>query len=750
MAEGRRSLTELEGMDILDALGIETPRRIFVRDAAAAEQAARSCAVSCERVVVKVVSPDIAHKTEVGGVAVVLNTPADVRAAVEHIRAGLSGIPIEGFSINEHVEHGSALGREIIASCRFTLDFGPVVSIGFGGVFAEYIAKAFRPGAATLIVSPLTVDREVAQEELSRNALQAILSGGLRGTKPILGLDTLASLALKFSEAAPILAAAGVIELEVNPFAVCGEGATARLVALDALAKVGTLPALVEERSGRLVYRPQAERPVAKIDRLLRPANAAIIGVSSKEMNAGRMILRNMIGAGFDRRRVFIVKPGLSEFEGCPCAPDISSLPEHVDLFIVAVSALKASTVIAELIERDAAESVVVIPGGFEEKSGTEGITSRMHTALARSRASGGGPVILGGNCLGSLSDPGGYNALFIPEYKLPRRSGACDPVAILSQSGAFAITRLSNHPGLSPRYVITCGNQMDATIGDFLERMADDESIRVFAVYIEGFKPLDGEKALRACGRITSSGRTVIVYRAGRSAAGAAASASHTASIAGDYAVAAALFRQAGAVVAESLEQFDDALTVFSRLDGRPRAGRRLGALSNAGFECVAMADNLNGLVPAEFADETKARLHASFARAGVNDIVDIHNPLDLTPMADEVVYEECLRAILEDPGVDCAILGIVPLTAHLHSLPKGRGHDEDSAREDGIAARCGGLMRISSKPWVAVVGAGPLYDELARALESRGLPVFRSADRALAALSLWMGAACTSGVCE
>jgi acyl-CoA synthetase (NDP forming) len=750
MAEGRSVLTELEGMDILDAVGIETPRRVFVRDSVEAVEAARLCALQCERVVVKVVSSAVPHKTEVGGVVIALNTPADVRAAVERIRARLRRIPIEGFSIHEYVEHGSALGREIIAGIRFTLEFGPVVSIGFGGIYAEYIAKSFRPGAATLIVSPLTVDLDLARTELSRNALQAILSGGLRGTKPILGIDTLASLALKFSEAAPLLAAAGVLELEVNPFAVCGEGATARLVALDALGKVGKPHALVEARSEGLVYLPQALRPTAKIRSLLRPANAAIIGVSAKEINTGRIILRNMIGAGFARDRLYVVKPGLSELEGCPCVPDIPSLPGHVDLVIVAVSALAASALIAELIERDAAESIVVIPGGFEEKSGGEGNVSRIHTALTRARSLGGGPVIVGGNCLGALSVPGSYNTLFIPDNRLPRRAGACDPVAIISQSGAFAITRISNHPELSPRYVVTCGNQMDATIGDFLEQMADDESIRIFALYIEGFKPLDGEKALRACRRIRASGRTVIVYRAGRSAAGAAASASHTASIAGDYAVTAALFRQAGALVAESLEQFDDALSLFSLLDGKARTGRRLGALSNAGFECVAMADNLNGFTLAEFAVETRSRLEAVFKASGVESIADIHNPLDLTPMADEAVYESCLRAVLEDPGVDCAIVGLVPLSASLRTLSNEFDHEGDPGGDEGIVERLCRLKVSSSKPWVAVVDSGPLYDGLVRKLERGAVPTFRSSDRALAALGLWASASCPSGICE
>jgi acyl-CoA synthetase (NDP forming) len=755
LAEGRSALTELEGMDVLEAMGMATPRRALVREAAAAGRAVAGGAFPGDRVVVKVVSAAILHKTEAGGVAISRNAPAEVEAAVAAMESRFAGQAVEGYSINEFVPFEPGLGREILAGYRLAPDFGPVLSLGFGGIYAEFLAKLFRPGAATLFLSPLTAGSAAAAESLSRNALQTLLCGRLRGLAPAIEADALAKLARAFLEAAPVLASAGILEFEVNPFAVSGSGPGARLVALDALARIGPLPSGLASAHGAGGARPrvsnprQDARPIAKIDRLLRPRSAAVIGVSGKAVNNGRIILRNMLKAGFDPSCVYVVKPDCAEIDGCPCVPDVASLPEKVDLFILVVPAASAPGVLADLVEADKAESVIVIPGGFEEKAGTEAITARMASALERARAGeGGGPVIVGGNCLGLLSNPGKYNTLFIPEHKLPRRAGPPDPVALVSQSGAFAITRLSKHPGLAPKYVVTCGNQMDLTVGDFLERLAEDESIRVFAVYVEGFKPLDGEKALRACARITSSGRTVILYRAGRSAAGAAASASHTASIAGDYPVTRELFEQAGAIVTESLDDFDDALAIFSMLRGkRPGdpsrdSAPRLGALSNAGFECVAAADNLGGLELASFSPATAARLSAAFAKAGIGEIVDVHNPLDLTPMAGDEAYEECFRAILEDPGVDCGLAGIVPLTAALTSLAEGPDFASDLGRKDGIAARYGRLMAEMAKPWVAVVDSGHLYDPLARALESRGVPTFRSADRALAALGLWVGA--------
>jgi acyl-CoA synthetase (NDP forming) len=727
-------------MDILDAMGFATPRRAFARGATDAARALSGGDFPGEKVVVKVVSASILHKTEVGGVSISRNAPDEVEAAVSAMEARFAGQDVEGYSINEFVAFEPGLGREVIAGCRFTTDFGPVASLGFGGIYAEYLASVLRPGSATLILSSASACLGLARKELSSKALQTILAGGLRGTAATLPPDALAELCLRFARAAPVLAAAGILEFEVNPFVIVGEGGSARFVALDALAKLGRLPEGVAIDSGRFSYAPQERRPLAKMRNLLEPRSAAVIGVSEKTVNNGRIILRNLIRNGFDTSRLYVVKPDASEIDGCRCVGDVASLPEKVDLFVLVLPAASAPAVLADLVEGDKAESVIVIPGGFEEKAGTEAITTRMNLALERSRmAAGGGPIIVGGNCLGILSSPGKYNTLFIPEHKLPLRQGAPDPVALISQSGAFAITRLSKHPRLAPKYVVTCGNQMDATLGDFLERLAEDESIRVFAVYIEGFKPLDGEKVVRACDRITSSGRTVIAYRAGRSPTGAAASAGHTASIAGDYAVTRDLLAQAGAIVIEGLDAFDDALSIFTLLRGKSRGGRRLGALSNAGFECVAIADSLGELEPASFSPATLERLAAAYEKAGIGGIVDLHNPADLTPMADDEAYEECFRAILEDPGVDCGIAGIVPLAAALRSLDSGPDYAGDLRREDGLAARYGRLMAESSKPWVCVVDSGPLYDALASALESRGVPTFRTADRALSALGLW-----------
>jgi acyl-CoA synthetase (NDP forming) len=298
----------------------------------------------------------------------------------------------------------------------------------------------------------------------------------------------------------------------------------------------------------------------------------------------------------------------------------------------------------------------------------------------------------------------------------------------------------------VNPRYVVTAGNQMDLTVGDHLEALAGDAAVRVFALYVEGFRPLDGARVIDTARRLAAEGRTVVLYRAGRTAAGAQASASHTASIAGDYAVTRELARSAGILLAESIDAFEDLVLLATLLAGRRPRGPRLGAVSNAGFECVALADALGGLTLSTFGAATVARLEQAFRAARIDGLVDVHNPLDLTPMAGDEAYERVAQAVVDDESVDLVVVGCVPLTAQLNTLAPGAGHGEDVSRPDGVAARLARVFEGTRKPMVVAIDSGELYDALADRLLRAGVPVFRSVDRALDAVNAWMALATPS----
>jgi acyl-CoA synthetase (NDP forming) len=723
-AAGRAVLLETEGLELLDALGISAPSHVFVRNAGEAA-AADTEPLGGDRVVVKVISPRILHKSDVGGVKIVERRPEAIAAVVADMEQRLGDQEIVGFTINEFLRYDTSIGHELILGLRWTEDFGPVVTLGAGGIYTEFLADAFRPGREIGIFSPsVTTDLEI-QETIDRLAIGRLATGRLRGQEPRIQKAPIVAAVRRFMMLASTFAPDAIAECEINPLVVAG----GRLVALDILVKLGTGP------------RPaRPPRPLGKLKALLEPRSAAIIGVSEK-LNPGHIILNNLIREGFDREHIFVVKPGSATIEGCRSVADIAALPEKVDLFILAISAAQTPQAITEIVEGQKAESIIVIPGGLEEKAGTEAIVGRMRAALDAARASAWqGPLINGGNCLGVRSMPGRYDTMFIPEYKLPVPSGSVSPVAFVSQSGAFAVSRMSKLGQLNPKYTITLGNQMDLTVGDYLTWLKDDPAIEVFAVYVEGFTRLDGLRFLASAREIVESGRSVILYRAGRTAAGAKASASHTASIAGDYTVTRELAQAAGVVVAESLSDFDDLIGLFTHLRHKRADGTRLGAVSNAGFECVAIADSLGCLDLVSFDDVTAARLQEIFRTARIDAVVDVHNPLDLTPMAGDAAYEDSLRAVMESDGIDIGIVGCVPLTVALDTLPAGPGHDNDLARPDGIGLRLARLHAALDKAFVAVVDAGAVYDPLVSVIERHGIPTFRTADTALRLLNVFV----------
>lgn len=201
-------------------------------------------------------------------------------------------------------------------------------------------------------------------------------------------------------------------------------------------------------------------------------------------------------------------------------------------------------------------------------------------------------------------------------------------------------------------------------------------------------------------------------------------------------------LCRQAGVVVAESLADFEDYTRLFCLLRGRRIAGWRLGALSNAGFECVAISDSAHRLDLVPFSEPTRRRLQGLLRRHRLHGIVEVRNPVDLTPMLDDEGYEEAIRAVLGDPDIDLGAVGIVPLTGALDTLPARAGQREEVLRAGSIAQRMRLLAQEVDKPWVCIVDGGALYDPMARQIEAAGIPTFRSADRALRALEAFAAA--------
>lgn len=737
LAEERSLLLEAEVYALLASAGLAVPRHRELQADSGIDRGLCE-ALGTEQVVLKVVSPDVMHKSDVGGVVICENTPSALREARSRILAAVSRARpearIRGLLACEKVAHAGGPGRELLAGFRCDPAFGPVVVLGVGGLDAEALMKALLPEQARAVFHAEGLARDVVAARLRRTLFHGFLTGRMRsaregdsvGEEALVDLVmALGALARRYASLAPD-AGVGLAELEINPVVLARDG---RLVALDGLARV---------------HHPQPcapPRPQEALARLLRPQSAVVIGASAEGSNVGRTILRNLLaGGGVPKDKLWAIHPRAKEIDGCAAFADASALPERPDLAVVALPADRgAGEVTLDLVSKARARSVTLISGGFAETEAGRGIEAALRAAIERSRTDAdGGVVVNGGNCLGIISEPGRYNTFFIPRYKLPFPDAPVRHVAAISQSGAYLVTLISNlERAVRPRYAISFGNQVDLSVADYLEHLAADPEVRVFAAYVEGFRRGDGLRFLDIARRLEAEGRTVLLYKAGRSAEGSAAAASHTAAAVGDYAVSRELCRAAGVIDCNTLNMFEDYLLTFAFLEGRQVTGPRVAILSNAGFECTAAADRLYGLEIASLAPATLARLTALLPKG----VIDAHNPVDATPVTPTDRYAALFEALLEDDAVDAVVVGGVPATPALDDLPAGLGHGEDILGEDSLPQRLIRIFRESRKPIVFSVDAGPLYDPFALAMLRAGLPTFRKIDRATRALAAFTG---------
>ena len=758
--DGRSFLLEHEVYALLKLADLPTPRHVFVPKGRTVRKADLA-ALGSGTVVLKVVSPLILHKSDAGGVRFAKAEPRAVNAACEEMLAEVPRRFLEwskkfdraagqkrptrkavadslrGVLVCEKVAFEDVgFGSELLVGVRDTREFGPVMTVGGGGLDVEYMNERIKEGLSASLFSVALVDEARLGALVEPLAFFGKVALPFRGRKPLIAPATLDAALRRFIRLARTLSSFGghtpyvIEEFEVNPLVIREGG----LIPLDGLCRFS--------RAGR----PPETRPTAEIRRLLRPETIGIVGVSEKR-NIGRIILENILKNGFPRDKVFVVKPGLSEIAGCRCVPSVRELPVTVDLFVLTLGAEQSVGLMRELAENEKARSVILIAGGLGEKEGSQDLETTIRKIIAGGRAAGRiTPVVNGGNCLGIVSKPGRYDTTFITEDKLPRPRGPRSDMAVISQSGAFMISRMSKMPRIEPRYAVSLGNQIDLTASDYLNFLKDEPEVRTFAVYMEGFRPGDGDAFARAVKEITAAGRAVIIYKSGRSPEGRGAASSHTASVAGDYAVCRSVLEQAGAVVCGDIAEFENMVRGFESLADRRTRGNRVGLVSNAGFECVIMADSLKGdgggLALAAFSPETGARIAAALKPLGIDRLQDVHNPLDVTPVADDAAFTACAEAVLEDPGVDCAVISPVPMTPAMRTLGPSPDGRESILDPESFAQRVIALFRKTDKPFVVNIDAGKVYDPMCELLEEAGIPVFRRSDEALRFLRRYVAA--------
>lgn len=736
LTANRSVLLEHELLDRFEALGLKTPERRYLTLDSDFSDGLKG--FTPKRAVLKVVSEHILHKSDVGGV--VLLKEFSLEALKQATETMLAGLPsdlrssVSGVLVEEAIDFESKLGHELLIGMRDTPDFGPVYTIGFGGTYVEALAQASKDNQSTILYKPGLTSKEQFEAKLEKSLFFKWISGKIRGVDALCKKDELLAVIHQTIDAIETIrkeveeAGRRLIELELNPMVFAkGHG----FLPVDALGRLGELKSQTRKF------------PIDNLRKGIRPESIALIGVSTK-MNMGRIILRSVLDAGFDAKDIFVIREGCDEIDGVRCVPNVSSLPKQVDLMVLAVPATAVVEVLNEVYQSQKVKAVLLIPGGMGETEGGKEIAKQVDDLLAANRDNPERAVLIGNNSVGLVSNQVKLDTLFIPKDKLPRNSEGVPNIAIISQSGAFMLTQIGKLDFAAPDYQLSIGNQVDARISDFVEALADEKALSTYALYIEGLKPEDGEPLAKAIAKLKRLGKDAIVYKAGRSGLGQAATMGHTASVAGDYRVFGEMLKDAGAIVVERFEEFCDMVKLSSMLHQKRVEQKRVAITSNAGYETVGMADNHHGeafsLAPAKFSQKTAEKIQTILKEAKIDALVNVTNPLDLTPMANDHVHAECLKAILDDPEIDCGVFGMVPFTPAVQTLPKGISERDVFDAEKGFCAKMIQLSKESTKPFVIVVDGGSHYDQMCQYLQANGVVVFRQGDDAIAGLGRYL----------
>jgi len=436
------------------------------------------------------------------------------------------------------------------------------------------------------------------------------------------------------------------------------------------------------------------------------PKTVALIGATDNISKPGRSILENL--AHFNGA-VYPVNPKHQTLLGHHCYPSITAVPEDIDLAIVALPAPLVEQEIGRLHEKGIHHAILV-SSGFAE-SGAVGIVMQQRIAELTQKY---GIRVIGPNALGIYNTENGLDSFFVSRERVSRP--VAGRLSIVSQSGAIAVILMEAlaRDGMGIAKAVNYGNRLDIDDADALDYFADDSRTGSVAMYMESVA--DGRKFLRAA-KAFASKKPLVIWKAGKHELGAAAVASHTATLAGTYGLYEAAFRQAGAVEAYDFDHMIDAAKAVALMD-YPCVGNKLLVVTNGGGMAVAASDQaqLEGFIMPRIPEPARQKLESIFPPFFVKN-----NPIDLTGSGKNEDYFTALKEALPyyDAAIVIVLMGATTVTEEATEM---------------IARAC----HNAQKPVTCCILQGLGYtQEAMHSLLKRGIPVYPSPERAVRALA-------------
>ncbi len=693
--EDRVYLLEHECKAILRDIGVPTTSWLVAKSE---EEAVSMSEAIGYPVVLKILSPEIIHKSDAGGVKLNLDK-AGVRGAYNELVAKFKDSHVIGVSVQEMAEPG----LEVIVGATRDATFGSVLMFGLGGVFVEVLKDvSFR-------VIPAT-ERD-AQEMMEEIRGYQLLQG-YRGQSA--DLASLRDILLKVSNLAAAYPA--IKEVDLNPVFAYPQGSLvvdARMI----LARPDRFPKPVRSRDLSAVFEPRS---------------VAVIGASATPGKTGSNILDNLLRLGYEGE-IYPVNPKADKILGLRAYPTVDQIPHPVETAIIATPA-RVAVEVMQGCARKGVKAAIIISSGFSEESEAGRRLEDEVMAIARQA----GIRVVGPNTTGVFNAENNFTSSFVSLDKVTPGN-----VAFIAQTGLFLGVLLedilsSQRFGISK--VAGLGNKADVDDADILEYLAEDAQTEVVAMYIEGLG--DGRRFLEVARKVARE-KPVVVFKSGATEAGAKAALSHTASLAGRAEVFEAACKQAGILRVHNFEELLDVVKAFaffppgpptpalspalSTVEGKAEGlggtggGNRVAVIHYTGAGCVIAADacQQEGLELAEFSPTTVEAL-----REITPAWHRVRNPIDLWPAIErnwvKTAYGVAIEAALRDERVDALVVSVFAMVRWKAYTP-----DFD-------------LLRACGKPVLfCVEGNEESVREAVAKIESQGFPVYPQVNRAIFALS-------------
>ncbi len=380
------------------------------------------------------------------------------------------------------------------------------------------------------------------------------------------------------------------------------------------------------------------------IEKMIHPASIAVVGASREEGKVGNEILSNIIDGGFEGD-IYPVNPQADEVLGLKAYPDLRAIGAVPDLAIIVVPASIVPKVMNQCAQIGV-KSVIIITAGFKEIGEAGAKLEREIERIARSRQI----RVVGPNCLGIMVPRNKLNASFGGELPAP---GA---IGYLSQSGALlcAILDMARTEQIGFSATFSIGNKVDVDELDILRVLGQDQDTRVIAGYLESIN--DGNAFVREAERV-SQHKPILLMKSGGTGAGARAASSHTGSLAGSDEVYESAFDRAGIIRCPSVRAQFDYAQAFT-MQPLP-AGNRIAVVTNAGGPGIMAADAIerHGMAFAELDHRTINHL-----REVLPEAANVLNPVDVLGDALADRYEQAMRIVMDDEGVDGMLVLLTP----------------------------------------------------------------------------------------